>query len=203
MTRLEDREIIRLFLERSEQAIVELDRKYGAAVRKTAVNILNNRLDAEECANDTWLGAWESIPPHRPEKLGAYLGKITRNLALNLYEKKHAEKRGGGETALALDELAECVGGVPGGKGTAGISGSVWDSEGSTEEGMVLTACLNRFLQGMKAEDRKIFVQRYWYMYSVKEIAGNLGLGESKVKMTLLRQREKLKKVLEEEGIPV
>ena len=104
---------------------------------------------------------------------------------------------------IALDELAECVGGVPGGNGTAGVSGSVWDSEGSPEEGMVLTACLNRFLQATKAEDRKIFVQRYWYMYSVKEIAGNLGLGESKVKMTLLRQREKLKKVLEEEGIPV
>ena len=200
---MQDEQIIDLYWKRSEEAIRETEIKYGKYCGTIAWNILYSAEDAEECVNDTWMNAWNAMPPHRPGFLKAFLGKITRNLALNLYEKKHAEKRGGGETALALDELAECVGGVPGGKGTAGISGSVWDSEGSTEEGMVLTACLNRFLQGMKAEDRKIFVQRYWYMYSVKEIAGNLGLGESKVKMTLLRQREKLKKVLEEEGIPV
>ena len=181
---MQDEQIIDLYWKRSEEAIRETDKKYGKYCGTIAWNILYSAEDAEECVNDTWMNAWNAMPPHRPGFLKAFLGKITRNLALNLYEKKHAEKRGGG-------------------KGTAGISGSVWDSEGSTEEGMVLTACLNRFLQAMKAEDRKIFVQRYWYMYSVKEIAGNLGLGESKVKMTLLRQREKLKKVLEEEGIPV
>ena len=200
---MQDEQIVDLYWKRSEEAIRETDKKYGKYCGTIAWNILYSAEDAEECVNDTWMNAWNAMPPHRPGFLKAFLGKITRNLALNLYEKKHAEKRGGGETALALDELAECVGGVPGGNGTAGVSGSVWDSEGSPEEGMVLTACLNRFLQSMKAEDRKIFVQRYWYMYSVKEIAGNLGLGESKVKMTLLRQREKLKKVLEEEGIPV
>ena len=200
---MEDHEIVELFWRRDENAIAQAEAKYGRYCGSIAAGILRDRGDTDECLNDTWMNAWNAMPPHRPGFLKAFLGKITRNLALNLYEKKHAEKRGGGETALALDELAECVGGVPGGNGTAGVSGSVWDSEGSPEEGMVLTACLNRFLQSMKAEDRKIFVQRYWYMYSVKEIAGNLGLGESKVKMTLLRQREKLKKVLEEEGIPV
>ena len=153
---MQDEQIIDLYWERSEEAIRETDKKYGKYCGTIAWNILYSAEDAEECVNDTWMNAWNAMPPHRP-----------------------------------------------GGNGTAGVSGSVWDSEGSPEEGMVLTACLNRFLQSMKAEDRKIFVQRYWYMYSVKEIAGNLGLGESKVKMTLLRQREKLKKVLEEEGIPV
>ena len=200
---MEDETIIGLYNDRDEDAITQTDKKYGGYCQSIAYRICRSAEDAEECVNDTWLRAWNAMPDKRPQVLSPFLGRITRNCALSRVEARGRQKRGGGETALALDELAECVGGVPGGKGTAGISGSVWDSEGSTEEGMVLTACLNRFLQAMKAEDRKIFVQRYWYMYSVKEIAGNLGLGESKVKMTLRRQREKLKKVLEEEGIPV
>ena len=201
---MQDEQIIDLYWKRSEEAIRETETKYGKYCGTIAWNILYSREDTEECVNDTWMNAWNAMPPHRPGFLKAFLGKITRNLALNLYEKKHAEKRGGGETALVLDELAECVGSGPDGRagalGGGGFGGSAF---GSPEEGMVLTACLNRFLAGMKAEDRKIFVQRYWYASPVKEIAADLKLGESKVKMTLLRQREKLKKALEEEGILV
>ncbi len=185
---MQDEQIIDLYWKRSEEAIRETSVKYGRYCSTIAWNILYSQEDSEECVNDTWLNAWNAMPPQRPGFLKAFLGKITRNLALNRYEMRHAEKRGGGETPLVLDELAECVGD---------------GSAGSPEDALVLTACLNRFLSGMKPEDRKIFVQRYWYVRSVKEIAADLQLGESKVKMTLLRQREKLKKALEEEGVAV
>ncbi len=184
---MDDRQIIALYNERSEAALSETATKYGKYCRTIAYNILYNEEDSEECVNDTWLQAWEAIPPQYPNKLSAFLGKITRNLALNRYKQNAAKKRGGGQTMLVLEELAECVPGT--------------DSTEAAAEEALLIEVLNRFLGELPREKRKMFVRRYWYLSSVKEIAEDFGLGESNVKMTLLRIREQLKSVLEKEGI--
>ena len=185
---LQDEQIIDLYWARSERAIEESGVKYGAYCRTIAWNVLYSREDSEECVNDTWMNAWNAMPPQRPSILRAFLGRITRNLALNRYERDHAEKRGKGETAAVLDELSECV---P--DRAAEIR----------EEGMLLREVLDRFLEGMKPEERKLFVGRYWYLRPVKELADTYGFSESKVKMTLLRSREKLKQALLQEGIAI
>ena len=148
--------------------------------------MLHSREDSEECVNDTWWRAWSSIPPERPRILSAFLGTITRNLALHRYEKLHAGKRGGGETAAALEELAEVL-----------ASGDVTEAEAILQtEGSELTELLNGFLGGLSPDARVIFLQRYWYMEPVKEIAAGLGVSEGKVKMSLLRTRRKLAEYL-------
>ena len=188
---MQDQEIISLYWNRNEDAIVQTQKKYGRYCHTIAWNILRNQEDSEECTNDTWMHAWNAIPPERPSILRAFLGKITRNLALNRYENSHAAKRGGGEVLLCLDELAECL---------------ADSSRGRTEDAtdrMTLVNALNTFLQTLGTEERKMFVRRYWYMDSVREIAARYGFSESKVKMSLLRTRERLKKHLEKEGIPV
>lgn len=184
---MDDRQIIALYNERSEAALSETAKKYGRYCRTIAYNILFNEEDSEECVNDTWLQAWEAIPPQCPERLSAFLGKITRNLALNLYKHNNREKRGGGQTVLVLEELNDCVPGI--------------DSTEETVGEALLVDVLNRFLEELPAEKRKLFLRRYWYMSSVKEIAEDFGLSESNVKMTLLRLRSKLKQTLEKEGI--
>jgi len=184
---MDDRQIIALYNERSEAALSETAKKYGRYCHTIAYNILRNEEDSEECVNDAWLRAWEAIPPQCPERLSAFLGKITRNLALNRYKHKNREKRGGGQTVLVLEELAECIPGTN-------------SAEEAANEAL-LVEVLNRFLEGLPAEKRKIFMRRYWYVSSVKEIAEDFGLSESKVKMTLLRLRSKLKQTLEKEGI--
>ena len=184
---MDDRQIIALYNKRSEAALSETAKKYGRYCRTIAYNILFNEEDSEECVNDTWLRAWESIPPQCPERLSAFLGKITRNLALNRYKHKNREKRGGGQTLLVLEELSECIPGT--------------DSTEEAVEEVILTEVLNRFLEDLPAEKRKVFLRRYWYLSSVKEIAADFGLSESNVKMTLLRLRSKLKQTLEKEGI--
>ena len=183
----EDRVIVDLYWARSSEAIVLSERKYGRYCHSVAWNILCSKEDCEECVNDTWLGAWQAMPPHRPGILRTFLGKITRNLALNRYESMHAAKRGGGETALCLDELAECV------SGDADLSRHA--------DTLVLRETLNRFLEGLKEQERRIFVLRYWYVMPVKEIAMRCNLGESKVKMVLLRSRRKLEEALAREEI--
>jgi RNA polymerase sigma-70 factor (ECF subfamily) len=184
---MEDRQIIALYNERSEAALSETAKKYGRYCRTVAYNILFNEEDSEECVNDTWLRAWEAIPPQCPERLSAFLGKITRNLALNRYKHNTREKRGGGQTMLVLEELAECVPGA--------------DSTEQVVEEALLVEVLNGFLAELSAEKRKLFLRRYWYLSSVKDIAADFGLSESNVKMTLLRLRSKLKQTLEKEGI--
>lgn len=186
---MEDKQIIDLYWQRSEQAISETDRKYGHYCKTIAQRILMSIEDSEECVSDTWLRAWNAIPPERPSILKAFLGKITRNLSINRYEQMHAAKRGGGEYASALDEIAECV---------ADPHVETWSADRE-----VLVATLNSFLGSMKKENRIIFVKRYWYMQSVKEIAEELKIGESKVKMTLLRARNDLAERLLKEGIEV
>ena len=184
---MEDNQIIRLYFERSEEAISQTAAKYGKYCHTIAYNILHNHEDSEECVNDTYWKAWSIIPPHRPRKLAAFLGKITRNLSLDLYRHSAADKRGGGVFAIALEELGDCVASA--------------DSMDNYVDERVLADILNKFLASLPAAHRKIFMQRYWYVCSVKEIAANYGITESKVKMSLLRSRNRLKAILEKEGV--
>ena len=183
---MEDFEIVELYWDRNENAITQTDRKYGKYCRKIAFSIVTNKEDMEECVNDTYLQTWNSLPPQRPERLSTYLGKICRNISINLYEKLTAEKRGGNETDACLDELSELIGG----------SSEVEEQLDLT----VLTDLINKFLKRCEKQARTVFVQRYWYMMSVKEIAKENRMSDSNVKMTLSRTRDKLKVYLEEEG---
>lgn len=184
---MDEKQIIDLYWVRSERAIDETARKYGKFCHCIAYNILANHQDSEECVNDTYLNAWNAIPPKRPNKLSAFLGKITRNLALKTYERYTAEKRGGGQVVLALEELAECI------------------PDPNTVERMVdnriLADKLNVFLSQLPGEARRIFLRRYWNLNTVREIAEVYGISESKVKMSLMRTRGKLRSFLEQEGI--
>lgn len=186
---MEDQNIIELYFARSERAIGETEKKYGRMLRSIALGILRSDPDAEECENDTYLRTWNSIPPERPSVFSAFLSRITRNLALDRYDKLHAAKRGGGEIPLLLDELAECI-----------------PDEHANEEPLEeeeLSGIIDRFLKGLSAESRVIFMRRYWFGDTVKEIADRGGFGMSKVKMSLSRSRKALKAVLEEEGYAV
>ena len=185
---MNDREIIALYFARAEEAISETAKRYGRYCFAIARNILSNREDCEECVNDTYLSAWNAIPPHQPERLDTFLGKITRNLALKRWESAHAQKRGGGQIALALDELRDCL---P-------------DRENTLDDTMdeiSLSSLLNTFLTSLPPTTRQIFLLRYWYLYSIKSIAKEMRAGESKIKMTLLRTRNELKIFLEKEGV--
>lgn len=186
---MEDREIVNLYWRREEQAITETASKYGSRLSKIAFNILYSREDAGECVNDTYMKAWNSIPPNDPHSLLCFLGRITRNLSLNMLEAKSALKRGKGQVYAALEELEECI---PSG-----------DSVEETADENALIGILNRFLSELPQKARTVFVKKYWYMDSVKEIAASTGLTESNVKGILMRTREKLKKVLAEEGVSV
>jgi len=184
---MDDNKILDLYWERSETAIVETSIKYGRYCRYIAYNILQNYEDSDECVNDTYLRAWNSIPPHRPNKFSTFLGKITRNLSFNMYEKNTAQKRGAGQIPLVLDELQGCV-------------PSCSSVENAINE-IILKDALNKFLSVISQESRIIFMQRYWYMCSIKEIASEHRYSESKVKMILLRVRNDLKIFFEKEGI--
>lgn len=186
MTQLEDHEIIALFLERSEQAVAELERKYGTTVRKTAANILSNRQDVEECANDTWLGVWNSIPPQHPDSLIAYVCKIARNLALWRFHSNTAQKRNS-RYDLVLDELEECI------PASVNVETDYEEKE--------LSAAIVRFLDSLSYEDRFCFVRRYWYGDSVSEIADVTGGSSHRISVRLFRTREKLRRYLKKEGL--
>jgi RNA polymerase sigma-70 factor (ECF subfamily) len=186
---MEDQHIIELFWNRSQEALKHVGAKYGAYCFKIAYNILLSREDGEECVSDTYMQAWDSIPPQRPAILKAFLGKITRNIALNRYESMHARKRGSGQTALCLDELSECL---PGG-----------DDPQELVQALALRDVINLFLKKQGEDDRKIFVLRYWYMEPVRSIADGMGFSQSKVKMTLMRLREKLRQELNEHDFSV
>ncbi len=184
---MEDRDIIRLYLQRSEAAIAETEQKYGQKLNYIAYSILGCREDCEEVANDTYLAAWSSIPPAEPENLASYLYRIARNTAIKKLREQKAEKRGGGGINIPLDEIREFV--------------SSGDLTADMDDEIVITDILNKFLGSLEKEKRIIFTQRYWLLCSVQSIAENLGLGESNVKITLYRLRKKLKKMLESEGI--
>ena len=185
MTRLDDSRILRLFFERSEQAIEELDRKYGAAVRKTASGILDDRLDVEECVNDAYLKVWNSIPPHAPNPMAGYVCRIVRNLAVNRYHANRAEKRSGGY-ALILDEMEECI------PSNVNVE-TAYDAK-------ELSAAIDRFLSALDPEDRFLFVRRYWYADSVAELAAMSNGSANRISVRLFRLRKKLQTMLEKEG---
>ena len=184
---MDDGEILALYAARSEQAISETRTKYGQYCIAIAYRILASVEDSQECVSDTWLAAWNSIPPARPERLQAYLGRITRNNALHRVRDAAAKKRGGGVVAVALSELDECV-----------------TSGDTPEDAMIrreLSESLSRFLSSQPKEKRVVFVLRYWYLYSVREIARKTGLRENTVSSILFRPRKQLKSHLEQEGV--
>lgn len=183
---MEDSKIVQLFWARDQEAIAAAAQKYGGYCTAIAMQILGSAEDAEECVNDAYLHAWNAIPPHRPEVLSTFLGKITRNLALNRYKHNHAGKRGGGEAVLVLDELAECLA-----------------DSGSPEQEVsrrALVDAINAFLGTLPADKRGMFICRYWYFDSVSAIAARYGMSANQVSVTLSRLRAKLHHDLEKEG---
>ena len=183
---MDDEKIIQLYFDRDEQAIPATAEKYGNYCTAIAKNILGNPQDAEECVNDTYLKTWDAIPPHRPQVLSAFLGKIVRNLAYNRHKHNAADKRGGGELMAVLDELADCVPGK--------------DDVAKSYEYKELTAAINTFLKTLPTQKRNIFVCRYWYTDSIAEIAARHSMSYAAVSMMLNRLRIKLHNYLSERG---
>lgn len=183
---MDDIEIVELYWQRDETAIRETACKYGAYCMKISMNILADKSDSAENVNDTYLGAWNAMPPHRPTLLQPFLGKIARNLALNKYKARHAEKRAKDEFSLSLDELDVCTPSGLSVEDTAAVS--------------ALTAQINAFLRGLPAEMRRVFVCRYFHAESIGEIAERFGASESKIKSMLQRSRLRLRAQLEKEG---
>lgn len=183
---MDDSQIVELYWSRQEAAISETKNKYGNYLFSIATHILARYEDAEESVNDTYLGAWNAMPPHRPAMLSTFLGKITRRLALKKHRMNTAGKRNGTEADLSLEELAECI-----------PAGHTTEEQADNRE---LVSVLNGFLSELPESQRQIFVCRYWYCDSIAEIAHRFSMGHSNVKMTLLRTREKLRLRLEKEG---
>ena len=185
---MEDTAIIQLFFQRAEQAIVEVQQKYGSFCRTVAMNLLQQKEDAEECVNDTWQAAWQRIPPENPRMLGAFLGRITRNLAISRFRKNTAQMRSEGLTVL-LSELEHCV-----------------PSSQSTEEAVdsiLLGDYISKWLETLSADDRALFLRRYWFGESLRELSREVGTGEGHLAQKLYRLRLQLKKELEKEGVVV
>lgn len=185
---MDDKTIIELFFQRSEHAIRELDRKYGKICKKLSYNILNNAQDAEECLNDAYLGAWNTIPPARPDPLLTYLCKIVRNLSLKAYWKKAANKRSGCYT-LAMEEVEACIAGP-----------DAVEAEVETKE---LASIIQAFLDTLSTQNRVIFMRRYWFSESYQDIAALVGLTEKNVSVRLTRIRRKMKEYLAEREVLV
>ena len=183
---MEDAGIVALYWARDERAIAETAAAYGPYCFAIAHNILRSREDADECLSDAWLRAWNAIPPERPARLAAFLARVTRNLALNRLTARAADKRGGGEAALALDELLDCV---PAGDGT--------EAQVELRE---LEGAVNAFLYTLPVRDRALMVGRYFRVEPVKTLAKRFGMSESAVKVALHRARGKLRTYLNEEG---
>lgn len=184
---MEDREIIELFFRREQQAVRETDKKYGVRCRGIADGILQNREDAEECVSDTYMAAWNSIPPTRPASFKAYIFRIVRNISVNRAKERLAAKRGGGNLEAALDELEGCL-------------ASNYSLEGEYEA-KELAREINKFLRTLSKDDRLIFMHRYWLVLTTREIADRLEMTESKVRTSLSRTRDKLRRHLKKEGL--
>ena len=181
---MEDAQIVTLYWDRDERAIGETDKKYGKYLHTIAYNILADREDSQESVNDTYLAAWDSMPPHKPAVLSTYLGKITRRISIDCFRKRNAQKRGS-EYALSLEELGECVG------------------QNTTEESVnvqALADAIGKYLETVSQEARRVFIGRYYYLDPVKEIARYCHITESKAKMLLLRTRQGLWEHLQKEG---
>ena len=183
---MEDQRIVELYWGRDESAIKETERKYGRYLSKIAYNILSNTQDSEESVNDTYLHAWNSMPPHKPGVLSSYLAKITRRVSIDIFRRKNREKRKGSEYAVSLSELEDCL-----------------SSGGGPEEAIEvqeLGAAINSFLRGQSEAVRNTFIGRYYFLDPIKEVAQYCGLSESAAKSMLHRTRGKLRDYLREEG---
>ena len=183
---MDDSDILELFFARSERAVAELDAKYGRLFHALAGNILADERDAAECVNDAYLGAWNAIPPERPDRLAAYICRIVRNLSISRYRARRSQKRGEGMEVL-LSELEDCVPAVP-----------------STEEAWEnreIAAVIDRWLDGLEREDRVIFLRRYWYGQRVDELAALWSCTPNRMAQRLFRLRGGLRRALEEEGV--
>lgn len=183
---MDDKGIIQLYWDRDDRAIGITSEKYGRYCKAIAKNILNREEDAEECVNDTYLKAWNSMPTHWPEQLAPFLGRITRNLSFNKYKRDHAEKRGGREITLVLGELTDCV--------------SDTDDTEQIVDREELSKAVNSFVRGLSAKKRNLFVRRYWYADPVSEIAKDHGMLPGTVSKILERTRKRLKLYLTERG---
>lgn len=185
---MDDNTIIDLYFERSEKAVKESEIKYGGICHRIAENILSNRADSDECVNDTWMSAWGAMPPERPDCLGAFFARITRNISISRWRKNSAQKRKGDEAAICLDELNECLS----------------DCNGNRfPENYEIRDALNRFLGTLNEKARIIFMQRYWYVCTIRQIADEHSIKEGAVKMSLMRTRNRLKEFLDEEGFDI
>ncbi len=182
---MEDQDIVKLLFERSESAISELDKKYGGYCRNIAINILTVESDAEECVNDAYFRTWNSIPPQKPGKLGTWLGRVTRNTAIDMWRKNHRQKRYSGIEEI-LDELEDCIPSP--------------DNVENEIEGRELSEALNSWLALLTKGDRVLFIQRYWYGEKVNKLAGEYGMSDKKLAKKLYRLRQSLKAALEKEG---
>ncbi len=180
-----DEKIITMLFNRDETGIKEIEHRYGRYFRSIAISILNDTFAAEEIISEVYLKAWSRIPPQRPSSIKAYLGRITRNLSINLLEKRNAKKRGGEEYNLILMELSQ----IPGEDYSEIIS-----------KQMDLSEVLNQFLHSLGDEERNIFIRRYWYFNKISEIAEGYSMSTGKVKSCLLRTRKKLREALYREG---
>ncbi len=184
---MDDTQIVDLYWARKEAAIEETETKYGSYCHSIALNILHNPEDAAESVNDTWLDAWNSMPPHRPSVLSAFLGKFTRRISIDKWRRATAKKRGDGQLPLVLAELEDCV-----------SDGKSIEEE---TERKLLSEVIVTFVKGLPETEQKVFLCRYWYMDSVNSIATRFRFSESKVKSMLYRTREKLRIRLEKEGL--
>ena len=183
---MDDIKIVQLYWERNEQAIHATADKYGNYCTSIAKNILGNHEDAEECVNDTYMNAWISMPPHRPSILSTFLGKIVRNLSFNRYKHNTADKRGGGQATMVLDEIAEFV------SDTSGVEQEIDRKD--------LIQAIDTFLSTLSVEKRGVFLRRYWYFDSISDIASRFGMTENNVSVMLNRLRLKLHNYLLEKG---
>jgi len=183
---MDDARIVQLYWDRDEQAIPATADKYGNYCTTIAKNILGNREDAEECVNDTYLNAWNAMPPRRPSNLSTFLGKIVRNLSFNRYKHNTADKRDGGQAIVVLDEIAELV--------------SDTDSVEQEIDRKELIKAIDEFLDRLPTDKKDIFVSRYWYFDSISDIAGRFRMTENNVSVTLNRLRHKLHNYILERG---
>lgn len=186
---MQDEQIIALYWQRDETAIRETEQKYGPYLTKIACNVLADMEDSKECVNDTYLKAWNSMPPHRPNILSAYLSKITRQASIDLLRKRESAKRQASQYAASLDELAECV---PAG-----------ETPEQVMELQLLADSIASFLRTLSPQARNTFVGRYYFMDSIGDIAGYYGMSKSKVESMLYRTRKGLKAYLEKEGYTI
>lgn len=183
---MQDDRIVELYWQRSEAAIRHTDQKYGNYLMKLSYNILADWEDSKESVNDTYLRAWRSMPPHRPSVLLAYLCKIARRISIDVFRKRSSVKRQASEYALSLSELEDCASG-----------GNTTEQEADLH---LLTKAIRDYLEALPEETRDVFIGRYFFLDSIREVAGYYGMSESKVKSMLYRARIGLKKYLEQEG---